>query len=103
TLSPETDPATLFDVNLADEDAVQVEIERLRAVLGRAEQLEPDPAADAGSAPPEVAIDRALWTARVALDRQRLAFYQLDPNERAALSNAHAERKKADVEADTEL
>ncbi|HEX4515664.1 MAG TPA: hypothetical protein VH054_19085, partial [Polyangiaceae bacterium] len=99
-------PQSLFEVRLTDEQAVQVEAVRLRALLRTVD------AADAGtehkaakpiaSSSPittmrtEIeALDPAQWSARDALDRARLDFYSLSESQRAALLSAQAARVEA--------
>ena len=85
------EPQSLFDVQLSDEPAVQVDAERLRTLL---RELEPTSTRSAsprtkGGAGAEkdagAGISLALWEARISLDRARLAFYDLPLAQRTAL------------------
>jgi len=85
-------PGSLFDIDLRDEGAVQIERLRLRAAL--TDLLGPGlrPAADAGI---RDGVDPERWRARVELDRARLAFYTLSPERRVELLSAHERRRLA--------
>ncbi|MBS2025973.1 MAG: ATP-binding protein, partial [Deltaproteobacteria bacterium] len=48
------------------------------------------------------ALDPTLWSQRLALDRARLSFYELDPARRAALLHQHALRQEAVRQRETE-
>jgi hypothetical protein len=99
-------PQSLFDVALDDEPAIQIERVHLRTLLGalggdRAKSA--TPAAARSARPPATAaprteiaaLDPARWAERVALDSARLAFYELPPEQRRALLEAHAARHDA--------
>lgn len=112
SLDPSVDPASLFDVNLDATREIDVEAHRLAAMLATLDADGGDAGAylsllvydlvrDAGSdaeagvarvGPPDVSTE--LLGARVALDRERLAFYRLAPAERAALLAAHEDRRR---------
>ncbi|MBW2527248.1 MAG: AAA family ATPase [Deltaproteobacteria bacterium] len=126
-LDPTIDAETLFDVDIRSDRAVAVEAERLRRVL---RELDPEPAdagadaaadgsaTDAGTADaaagaggaaaaerqvePYPLADPELLAARLALDRQRLAFYAIRPAGRNALLDTHEERQIAAGELDAE-
>lgn len=108
-------PQTLFDVPLDDEAALRVEAARVRLLLQTVDELvrPPEPARrgtvrrkerhDAGLASAELAgLDGERWTARLALDRARLAFYDLDPGRRAELLGIHAARQEQARERETD-
>lgn len=94
TLDVNVAPQSLFDVPLADEDAVRVEAARLRALVRAAEQ-----AADSEELR---TLDAARWAKRLELDAARLAFYDLDAAQREQLLTAHAARQAAARPQDTE-
>ncbi len=90
----------LFDVSLDDDDAIRVEAERLRLLLREVDRTpRPSgpsrrPAKDAGAA--EAGLDVAVWDARLAVDRARLAFYDLPAERRRTLVAEHD--RQADAE-----
>ena len=103
-------PQSLFDVPLEDEAALQIEAARVRALLRAVDAAArpPEPVArsrtrrapaaapDAGSLRADLAaLDAERWQERVDLDRARLAFYELSPEQRAELLRAHAARQQA--------
>ena len=88
TLPAEIDPASLFEVPLDDEAAIRVEVARLRRALQQASDPTPAPL-DAGA-------EQRWWQARAALDRARLAFYELSAERRSALLSEH-EARRGDV------
>ena len=118
TLAVSVEPQGLFDVPLADEDAIGVERARIRTLLRavdvdagpppRSARARPAPssrrsAAPAASASAEVdAMDSALWSARIALDRARLEFYSLPRDRRDALLAAQQKRREAARPVETE-
>ena len=99
TLDHAVDPQSLFDVDLHEEAAVQVEAVRLKALLQATAPTAP--AAESGTGRKGQAavqldagtFDRALWNERLALDRARLAFYSLPAERRSQLLKAHAAHK----------
>ncbi|HET8932781.1 MAG TPA: hypothetical protein VFN67_05040 [Polyangiales bacterium] len=100
TLDPALDPQSLFEVNLHDEAALQVEAARVRAVLDATRELQQAPASSskkgvkpARAPDPLAGLDRELWDERLALDRARLEFYSLTAARRAQLLQAHAAKK----------
>lgn len=131
------DPRSLFDVDVDDELAVELEARRVRLLVDAADArardhdagadaadggpagkrgLRPAPrpvagagdAGDAGAGPtdaepasqPELLLSEELWRAQLALDRSRLSFYERSPEDRRALLEAHAERVRANKEAE---
>ncbi len=92
------EPQSLFDVPLADENAIAVEIVRLERVLGvPPERAELDAGADA--APGATAVpsdDSILLQSRLALDAARLDFYRKPQADREALLKRHTERQKTE-------
>ncbi|MFS8065488.1 MAG: hypothetical protein ACMG6S_03860, partial [Byssovorax sp.] len=115
TLDPALDAQSLFDVSLSDEDAVQIEGVRVRALLrtveesARLELPRRDRASPTASALPAAStradietIDAARWGARVDLDRARLEFYSLPRAQREELLRAHAARREAARPRETE-
>lgn len=99
TLEVAIDPTQLFDVNLADEAAVQLERVRLGALLRSVSAPDGGLLAfskDAGQ------LDVERWAQRLQLDRARLAFYSLTPEARAALLESHAARREAAKPRETE-
>lgn len=107
SLETGVDPASLFQVQLDDEAAIRVEVERLRAIVSRGE-AEPSSggasgaggSADAGA--PLSALDPVLYRAQLGLDRARLAFYELPAAQRRARFARHVERQQADRDAEKE-
>ncbi len=117
-LSIEVDPIDLFDISLQDDREAALEARRLEALLAHVESaldagVEPDADVDAGverdaglrtdgDADAEAGNSTAstgdlppeLWSARLALDRARLAVYRLPREQRLALLTAHARRQK---------
>ncbi|WP_394830628.1 AAA family ATPase [Pendulispora rubella] len=87
-LDARTSPSPLFDVRIDDDAAVDLEGKRLAAMLRDV---------DAAARKPKAAIDAGppLWTARIELDRARLAFYSLPKPARESLLAEHTERQKA--------
>jgi len=102
-LAPTVDLATLFDVELDDDAAIALEAIRLQSLLKAAGSGTRSPGNRATSLQPNadlpVAADPLLWDRRIALDRARLAFYQLSPEQRAGLLQAHAQRRAEDANA----
>lgn len=113
-LDPAVVVSTLFDIDLDDDQALDIEIKRLRRVVAGATL----PSADAGSdadggdaavsdsggdaaalPPPAMEGDSARWEARLELDRARLAFYELPREKRSGLLERHRGRAKASLEA----
>ncbi len=108
-LDPNIDPRTLFDVDLDDENALQIEASRLRLLLSdsapdaglapyveRAQQWQRGLPPDAGKQQRKVQANswtRGELTARLQLDRERLAFYSLPESERRALRDAQQQRQ----------
>lgn len=113
-------PASLFDAPLDDEAAIRLSAARIRLLLARAQEdadaadagapdggprsrdagtpavgPRPPDAGDAGAGDAE--IDAALWEAHLALDRARLAFYELPRARRDEILAVH-ERRRAEVE-----
>lgn len=108
-LDPNTDPTSLFPIDLGDEGAVDVELARLRALLRTADLdagttstrgTKPRPGLDAEARRPPP----ARWEAQLALDRARVAFYSLPVERRTALLDAHtkvrASRQNVENEAE---
>ncbi|MGD9842762.1 MAG: cell envelope integrity protein TolA [Steroidobacteraceae bacterium] len=100
-------PASLFDIPLADDAAVALEAARLRALLkdaGASVSNSFNPAAATapmGATAPTVTpanVDTALWAARLELDQVRFQFYSLSPEQRTSLLTAHAQRQAADAQ-----
>lgn len=99
------DPQSLFDVPLDDDGAIRIEMARVRALLqsidnGKRSARTSSTSkaakhADVSSAAGSNAIDPAAWAARIELDRERLEFYSLGIEQRAALLRAHAARQDA--------
>ena len=104
-LSAAVDAATLFEVSLSDERALQVERERLRRIISpqpTADKPEPqDP--DAGAPEPDPAGERPLLEARLDVDRARLAFYALSKEKRAELLGLHDDKRKKKASAEEQL
>ncbi len=123
SLDVSLDLTTLFDIDIADDQAVQVEAKRLRGVIACAEHSPappPSPAAAKGRRmprtvpqaprPPDVGDvevspeskpvtpDPALFAARLDLDRARLEFYSFPTVRRNALARRHSEQQEADRE-----
>lgn len=119
TLDISVDPTTLFDVPLDAPRDIDIEAHRLAAMLatldadagdaGRAAYTEllvrelrvaADAGADADAGTitqregPAV-VSPELFAARVALDRERMAFYALPEKERRALLDKHEERRRS--------
>lgn len=124
-LDIDVDPRSLFAVDLDNEQAVQVQAVRIRALLNEIDKppAAPAPAAEPPAprgkkkkqpepepAPPTVdelrvaiaALDPALWQARVELDRARLEFYSLSAERRSELLQEHAARKQSVVSLESE-
>ena len=123
------DPATLFDVDLGDERALAVEVERLRRVVAEAKQTATEvdggvdaAVADGGRPASDVLdgglldgglpdgglleagvadpdLDPVLLAARIELDEARLAFYELPLARRAELLDQHEERQRKNQDA----
>ncbi len=117
TLDVAIDPQSLFPVPLADEDGLQVEAFRLRALIAAVEGAAAPPPSAPGADPPPTkddapepgglrgaigALDPALWRARVELDKARLDFYSLSRERRDELLRGHAERQEAAKPKETE-
>lgn len=109
TLEVSVAPESLFDVSLSDDAAVKLEATRIRTLLRAANASKAtNPAPPLGRARPaksktpdpgELAnelqgVDRAAWERRLDLDRARLEFYALEPEQRQALLKAHAARQE---------
>ncbi len=127
------EPRDLFDIDLGNERAIAVEVERLRKLLGA--MAAPVPSATAtttatGSVPvpppslpsatatatatasasalpspapsasAPIPADEQLLAARIELDRARLRFFELSPERRQALLDAHQKRQDEGREAD---
>jgi hypothetical protein len=104
-IEPVVDPATLFEVPLADDDAIRVDAARLRLLLREVDEDSGAPRAksglrglrplvgDGGGADAEGPIDSKLWAARIDLDRARLAFYELPAARRREVLAADALRQ----------
>ncbi len=108
-LDPSIEARTLFDVDLDDEHALQLEASRLRlllnqpggdagvrAVVDRADEWQQPTVGDAGTRRAPAAAHS--WTkgelaARLRLDKARLAFYSLPLAQRKALREAHQQRQ----------
>ena len=97
TLEVGIEPGALFDVDVTDEGAVQADAVRLRALLRTVEQSEQKrPPAPAASLRVEIErLDPQVWGARLELERQRLAYFELTPEERAAILEQHHARQVA--------
>lgn len=110
SLDVSVEPSSLFEVSLDDDAAVQIEAMRIRALLRAADEaarpVEPPPTRGRRPVeppPPEpdslrvdlASVDVARWEQRLELDRARLAFYDLEAGQRAALLEAHAARQAA--------
>lgn len=108
SLAPDIEPQTLFDVPINDEAAILIESKRVQTMLRAVDENKqaafgrpsrPKSAAVLGpggmsAREPEV-IDPVRWEARIELDRQRLAFYSLTNEARAALLQAQIARREA--------
>ncbi len=97
-LDDHVSPASLFTVDLEDAEAVRLEVRRLAAIVEAADDQEAsaehgEPADATATAAP--AIDPALWEASLEVDRARLSFLRLPPEERQRLLEEHADRQKA--------
>ncbi|HEX5657853.1 MAG TPA: hypothetical protein VFX59_11690 [Polyangiales bacterium] len=93
-LDTSVEPDDLFDVPLADEQAIALQAARIRLLLRAAE----------GDA--EVAqgrLDGGVWRARLELDRARLRFYELPTEQRSELLDAHRARREAAHPRESEL
>ncbi|HSC88059.1 MAG TPA: hypothetical protein VLC09_12340 [Polyangiaceae bacterium] len=98
-LGGEVVPQSLFEIDLEDEVALQVELERLRRLLEENDRPGRRPAA---SAPSSVDLGRlpeeqraaalALWQARLEVDRARYDFLALPLDERSRLLREQAAR-----------
>lgn len=109
TLDVRVTPESLFDIQLTDEIAVQIEIARVGALSSavaeaskphaRARRLAPDAGIPQGAL---FGIDPNAWNARLELDRARLEFYRLDRERRDELLRDHAERVVAARPRETE-
>ncbi len=97
-LDPPTAPESLFDIPIADDDAVRLEAARLRLLFNQpdasASHTKTTPARSRptareldATAPTVAAVNPALLAARLDLDRARLAFYELG-SERACTTAA---------------
>lgn len=86
TLDTAVEPQTLFDVGLADEDAVLIERVRLDALLR---------SFDAGIGNEAIEGLPSQWAGRLALDRARLEFYALPKARREELVREHTARRQA--------
>lgn len=114
TLDVTIDPNSLFDVSLADDAALRLEIIRLRTFLQAAEEASrPVPAkkptrrsenpADAGSFHEDIeALGNGIWGSRLELDRARLEFYALSQERRAEILDTHQKRQEAAKPKETE-
>jgi hypothetical protein len=118
------DPQSLFDVPVdTSDEKMRVERERIELLLRRAQASPPPaPAAETSAAPgakppplhtepsapsdrietpdPIEAAELAAWRARLALDRARLAFYDLPAPQRVELLRQHRERAEQAQPAD---
>jgi len=109
TLDVSIAPQSLFDVSLNDEDALRVEAARIRSLLG-AVQSTPAPADSTRTRSKRPATERLdasnpvvppnsiapqLWTQRLDLDRARLDFLELAPDQRKELLKVHTARQDA--------
>ncbi len=93
TLDVAIAPGSLFDVPLDDPEKTALDAARVRAFLRGAGQA-PDAGArgrDAGH-DAGVAVDVAAWRGLLELERARVAFYDLSPEQRHAILQNHAER-----------
>ena len=107
TLEVGIDPQSLFDVPLADEEALAVERARLATLLRTADEAASTsskrPPALVASARADLAnLDPARWRARIEMDRARLAFYELAPGQRQRLLADHAARVLAATPKETD-
>lgn len=107
TLEVSVEPGTLFEVPLGDEEAIAVDRVRIGTLLRAiddAADASPKrmPAAIASARADIERLDAAHWQERVALDRARLAFYDLPASRRQALLTEHAERVEAAKPEETE-
>ncbi len=108
-LDPSIEARTLFDVDLDDEHALQLEASRLRLLLNepggdagvqpsvdRADEWQHPTVGDAGTRPapaPAHSWTKGELAARLRLDKARLAFYSLPLAQRKALREAHQQRQ----------
>ncbi len=119
TLDPAVDPTPLLEVDLGAADELLRNPERLARALGLATSPAKEPApseataepptgegAEPTSAPepapseePSSELALAITVAEQALDRQRLRYLALTPEQRLGLISAHRERKRAADEA----
>ncbi|MEY4546059.1 MAG: hypothetical protein RL685_2254, partial [Pseudomonadota bacterium] len=92
-LAPDVEPQRLFEVPLdASDEVVRLEQRRIQ-LLQRA--------AAAESALPDLpAVHPSVWQARLALDRERLAFYDLPTARRAELLLQHAQQQQTATQRD---
>ncbi len=104
TLDVAIEPRSLFEVPLDDEESVGIETLRIRALLRSVDEAAARPVhtkapADAGTLRAAIAAleatDPAAWRDRIALDRARLSFYELDHAHRDAVLDTHAKRQDA--------
>ncbi|MEO8904880.1 MAG: ATP-binding protein [Polyangiaceae bacterium] len=104
TLPVAVDPASLFDISLNDEAAVQIDRFRLSTLLhtiGDADAGAPrrvsakSPSRVTREQPDAGSVDPVLWHTREELDRARLAFYSLPLGARQVLLRAQAARVEA--------
>ncbi len=95
-------PTSLFEIPIDDDAAVALEAARLRALMngldtgaptakGKKTASSAAKSADAGAVTGAVPAD--VWTARIDLDRARLAFYELPSSRRRDLLAAHAKEQ----------
>jgi hypothetical protein len=107
TLAVNVVPQSLFEVSLTDEQAVRVQVVRLRALLRtvdestdagtpvRSRKAIASSSTAAATAADIAALDPSEWRARETLDRARLGFLSLPSQKRAALLSEQAARVEA--------
>ncbi|MEO6418001.1 MAG: hypothetical protein ABIP39_01240, partial [Polyangiaceae bacterium] len=107
SLAVAINPSDLFDVPITNDRSIELEAERLSALLRevdaetrRAASVPSGkvrPLRDAGEAPDAALRDLhpALWRSRLDLDRTRLGYYSLPAARRDELLVGHAKRQAA--------
>lgn len=102
-LALDATPQSLFDVDLSDDEAIAVEIQRLSRIAAFDRSISsdldasspPDDADASGQEVPAVPQESARYQARAALDQARLAFYELPRAQRERVVQAHLARRSS--------